>query len=306
MNLFDTYSKIDRNILEGYIRDKQEENLYLDFKTVNNSDFSNKDDKKNLSRAISGFANSSGGMIIWGVIAKKNEYNIDCANGFQLIENLTLFISKINELTGRAINPIVENILHKPIKIEDEKGVVISFIPESNSGPHMAKLGHDRYFKRSGDSFYRMEHYDIEDMFGRRKKPKLVLRGYPINERPRENKILILLSIENIGRSIAKYPFLAIDLPQTCSTDSFGIDGNYNEGLPIIPRRTAYWGNLHFGSQSGHVIHPGVIFDAVMINCPNDIDSNLFIKYQIGADGINLLEDTLEIPIDEIRKVIDN
>lgn len=29
----------------------------------------------------------------------------------------------------------------------------------------MAKLEEDRYYKRSGDSFYRMEHFDLEDMF---------------------------------------------------------------------------------------------------------------------------------------------
>ena len=37
----------------------------------------------------------------------------------------------------------------------------------------MAKLGENRYYKRSGDSFYQMEHFDLEDMFGRRRKPKL-------------------------------------------------------------------------------------------------------------------------------------
>ncbi|HOV24267.1 MAG TPA: putative DNA binding domain-containing protein [Candidatus Marinimicrobia bacterium] len=306
MNLFDTYSKIDKNILEGYVKEKQEENLYLDFKTINNSDFSNKDDKRNLSRSISGFANSSGGIIIWGIIAKKNDNNIDCANSFQLIENLNLSKSKINELTGRAVNPLVENILHKVVKFEHDKGVLISLVPESDSGPHMAKLGHDRYFKRSGDSFYRMEHYDIEDMFGRRKKPKLILRGYPIKYRRRENKVLILLSIENIGRNIAKYPFLSIALPSVCGTDLYGIDGNGNTGLPIITRRNTYWGNLHFGGQSGYVIHPGVILDAVMINCPQDIKDKILIKYQVGAEGINLYEDTLEIPIEEIKKVIYN
>ena len=43
----------------------------------------------------------------------------------------------------------------------------------------MAKAGEDRYYKRSGASFYRMEHFDLEDMFGRRLKPKLntVVRG---------------------------------------------------------------------------------------------------------------------------------
>jgi hypothetical protein len=45
----------------------------------------------------------------------------------------------------------------------------------------MAKFGQDRYYKRSGDTFRRMEHFDLEDMFGRRPRPKLELQ---IDTRP--------------------------------------------------------------------------------------------------------------------------
>ena len=72
----------------------------------------------------------------------------------------------------------------------------------------MAKLGEDRYYKRSGDSFYRMEHFDLEDMFGRRPKPLLTLEIVPRGLRnfpddPESEELHFYLS--NSGRAVAKY-----------------------------------------------------------------------------------------------------
>jgi hypothetical protein len=67
----------------------------------------------------------------------------------------------------------------------------------------MAKLGEDRYYKRSGDSFYVMEHFDLEDMFGRRQKPKLQFDAVPITEDGADEGLEF--RIQNVGRGIAKY-----------------------------------------------------------------------------------------------------
>ncbi len=142
-----------------FIHNGKQENLFLDFKTVSKATFS-RDDRKTLAKALSGFANSSGGLVIWGIDARKNDDGIDCACGKKEIESLSLFMSRINQLTGELVNPIVEGVDHKQIVSESDKGFAVTLIPASNSGPHMAKGSEDRYYKRSGDSFYRMEHYN--------------------------------------------------------------------------------------------------------------------------------------------------
>ena len=43
--------------ISEFISSMQEENLNLDFKTINNSNLTNNDDKRNLAKALSGFAN---------------------------------------------------------------------------------------------------------------------------------------------------------------------------------------------------------------------------------------------------------
>jgi predicted HTH transcriptional regulator len=69
--LAEDFERIDLNEVNDYVAAQQEENLVLEFKSVNSADLSNADDKKNLAKALSGFANSSGGIIVWGVEARK-------------------------------------------------------------------------------------------------------------------------------------------------------------------------------------------------------------------------------------------
>ena len=175
MNLDEFFESIDLDIIHSFVKEGREEDLQLDFKAVSDSSFKNKDDKRNLAKALSGFANSSGGVVIWGVDARKNEDDIDVACEEKPIEKLKLFISKLNSYTGEFVNPIVDGVQHRAIPTSEktDTGFAASLIPESQSGPHMAKAGEHRYYKRSGDSFYRMEHFDLEDVFGRRPHPKL-------------------------------------------------------------------------------------------------------------------------------------
>ena len=168
MKLLNSYNELSLEDINDFVSLKQEENLTLDFKTINNANLTNKDDKRNLAKSLSAFANSSGGLVIWGVEAKKNKKGIDCATGLKEIEDIRLFLSRLNEFTGMAVSPIVDDVRHRIIETSANKGIAITYIPESSSGPHMAKMGEDRYYKRSGDSFYRLEHFDLEDMFGRR------------------------------------------------------------------------------------------------------------------------------------------
>ena len=101
------------------------------------------------------------------------------------------------------MSPIVEGIRHKSLETNSGKGFAATLVPESVSGRHMAKLGEDRCYKRSGDSFYVMEHFDLEDMFGRRQKPKLRFYALPITGEGADEGLEF--RIQNVGRGIAKY-----------------------------------------------------------------------------------------------------
>jgi len=297
MNLLELYNSIDLEKIELFIKEGKEENLQLDFKEINRADLTHKDDKKNLAKALSGFANSSGGIIIWGVKATKNQEGVDCAQDKSIIVNVHLFISKLNEFTGTAVNPIVDGVLHKPILVNEKNGFAVTFIPESDSGPHMAKFSEDRYYKRSGDSFYKMEHFDLEDMFGRRRKPnlELVANVLQISSSTLEPGIVIMINLLNTGRGTAKAPFLEIKTPIDCKWSQYGFDGNGNTGLEKISYYTTA-PIVKFGSNANTVIHPGISFPISKLllsynpNNLSDASKNIVIEYKVTAEDLRIQE----------------
>jgi predicted HTH transcriptional regulator len=88
MDIIKYFDELNLNQIESYIKDGQEENLSLDFKTLTDSSLSKRDDRKNLAIALSGFANSEGGIIVWGVDARPNSDGVDVASELKEIENL--------------------------------------------------------------------------------------------------------------------------------------------------------------------------------------------------------------------------
>ena len=302
MSLLEIFKKLDKSEIDGFIACQQEEHLTLDFKTINNPKLTNNDDKRNLAKSLSGFANSSGGIVVWGVEAKKNNQGIDCATKIIEIENVKLFLSRLNELSGMAVSPIVDGVMHRVIETTPGKGIVVTYIPESDSGPHMAKMGEDRYYKRSGDSFYRLEHFDLEDMFGRRPKPDLMLhtriKGSGLN-------VQVVLGIRNNGRGSAKAPYLAFNASPPFKLNAYGLDGNKNEGMRKLP----YLGTdlpYRYGEGANVVIHPGVTHEvaSIYLGLNPSIDQkpkeDLLINYEIAAEGFMLVRDEKIIPLSEL------
>jgi len=124
----------------------------------------------------------------------------------------------------------------------------VTIIPESAAGPHMAKLGEDRYYKRNGSSFIRLEHFDLADMFGRRMRPDLdlhiELREVP-SAPPTEEAIFYFT---NRGRTLARHYGLVCRFDDTVTvvgTHDMQNLTHMNDGKPIV------------STQNDHsVIHP--------------------------------------------------
>jgi hypothetical protein len=296
MSLSEQFDALSLDDLNDYVARGQEENLQLEFKTITRADLTQAEDKKNLAKALSGFANSSGGILVWGIVATKNAEGIDRASETREIDPLALLVNRLNEFTGVAVSPIVEGVKHKPIASDGDRGFAVTLVPESDSGPHMAKFHEDRYYKRSGDSFYRMEHYDLEDMFGRRKKPKLKLTTRLLG---RGADTSIVIGIENVGRGAAKAPYLAFNITPPFNVSLYGLDGNLNQGLPKL-----HFGQVlrnRFGANANLVIHPGTIHEVTLldlgINPRADLlpEGDVTVDYEISAEDSALVRGTINL-----------
>lgn len=78
MTLEEQFDSLDAVTIQTYVEEGQQEHVQLEFKTLNSPGF-NRDDKKNLAELLSGFANSQGGIIIWGVDARRDNQGVDRA-----------------------------------------------------------------------------------------------------------------------------------------------------------------------------------------------------------------------------------
>ncbi len=299
MNLHERFEALDLVAIDAFLADQQEENIHLDFKTADPELV--RDDRRNLAGAISGFANSEGGLIVWGVEARVNQQDVDCACGKREISPLSLFLSKLNQYTGDAATPIVDGVQHRKIVDTNDRGFAVTLVPASDAGPHMAKLGVDRYMKRSGSQFLKMEHFEVDDMFGRRKRPVLRLgwrNTAPARQGNGDIHFRIVLGIENSGRGSAKAPFLTLRVEPPHRLSDYGLDGNRNQGLPrlVSGRGTS---EVQFGGTANVVIHPGILHEVTAIAgiLPRASESiaDVVISYSVVAEDIRMHSDVLRV-----------
>lgn len=293
MALLDYFGSIDQNEIERFITEGQEENVSLEFKTVNHPNYNteNKEfDRKNFSVALSGFGNSNGGIIVWGIKAKENKQGQDVAIGKVPITELTKFLNFLNRNAGQAVIPVITGVLNEKIEESTDTGYIKTFIPSSDGAPHMALVGGKHYYKRSGDSFYQCEHYDIIDMFARKQSPDLhVTTRILTRQEDHMNKYRyeILVSIENRGKTLAKYPGLAIKCNQHYRQYSHGLNGNSGTGLERVTNNTHYKYNYSGGINT--VIYPGATLDVdkfVTEADKNSIPQSFEISYILSAESM--------------------
>jgi hypothetical protein len=183
-----------------------QENRHLDFKLLERPDFG-KDDKRNFAKAVSGFANAQGGVILWGVDARRdpNDEDIDQVVDAPGVNNARKLVARLNELSADASSPEVAGLDHRVIEGSGtHPDFVATLVPEGESGPYMAMLdeARHRYYRRIGSAFKPMDHAQVADMFGRRPHAALKLVFYQSGER------LISAELENAGRGVAIAPYL--------------------------------------------------------------------------------------------------
>lgn len=319
MSIHDFFRSIDLKSIEDMVSAGEIENLHLDFKLVSCCTV-DKSDRKNYSKALSGYANSEGGIVIWGVDARKNSEGIDCANEIVFLENPELLYQRLVSLESEMVSPTVSGVEHKILDSGDgsNKGLVCTYIPSSFDGPHMAKGGEGRYYVRSGDSFIRMEHFQIADMFGRRKRPVLGLK-YEIYRRNvyhsgSERAFEIRLYVENTGIGLAIAPYAAFHLNGPYYIQNFSL-----ARVSDIPGAGARFkqypssigqGWIALGGDMSLVIHPSTnVWAATVIgSLPDDNtketpDCN--IEYKLSADGIMLTEGITSVTVKAIEEYLE-
>ena len=131
-----------------------------------------REERKDLAKIISGFANSDGGVFVWGIETEKAD-GIDRAKCAAPIERVTDVLSSVEAALATLVTPPVSGIECAAWPQIGDRGYLVLRIPRSDRRPHMAiAAGENKYYFRDQEGFKAMLHFQVEDAFARRSKPK--------------------------------------------------------------------------------------------------------------------------------------
>lgn len=215
--------------MDELIADREPESLFLDFKRSPNDGTARQlapEDNKNLSKAISGFANSSGGVVVWGVDCRRdNATGNEVANKYPLLD-AGGFNTKLQSAISRTTIPP-----HPGIQVAsfDEPGrtpagYVALLVPQSLIGP-IRSVVTNHYHIRTGSDFGIVSHDVLAGMFGRAPQPNvdlnIISHQTRLDSRPEHLTIAFGLIAVNLGSVVGERPYLSAffgDFPQNLLT----------------------------------------------------------------------------------------
>jgi hypothetical protein len=210
--------------IDQMILDRESESFFLDFKRSSDNGegrrFSDPD-RRNLAKAISGFGNSEGGLIIWGVDCSDAPHegdHADVARAKFPIADVDRFKSWLEGSVSGCTVPPHPSVEHLAIKTgEGPSGFVASLIPQSTAMPHqviMSSREQYRYYIRAGSDFVPAPHGILAGMFGRKPQPNLSCNHWSepntvVGETLQSNRSITLI---NEGPGIATAPYLQLTI----------------------------------------------------------------------------------------------
>jgi hypothetical protein len=193
-------------------------------------------DRSHLAKAISGFANADGGVVVWGVTAAPSDAEGDHATGEDRITQPRALEAKLRDWSPGVTYPPHPEVEHFSIPADGGKpGFVVTYIPKSIGGPLRVvgsnytpgKVVPDLYYLRTSASTIAAPHEVLAGLFGRRPSPSVELRVKPwdaayLNPGMR---LGFGLTLVNAGRALAPQSFVTAECTPPSTGSKWTIDG---------------------------------------------------------------------------------
>lgn len=177
MTPFQDLSEYTTADIQALIDNSVEESIHLDFKAAAALDKSEKK-KDEIAKDVSAFANSDGGVIVYGVTEKNH-----CADAISYIDGNTITKEWLEQVINSKINKRIAGVQIFPVRFDDKitQSVYVVKIPRSDNVPHMCS--DRRYYRRYNFVSVPMEEYEVRDAILRVKKSKLSIVSYYLVEK---------------------------------------------------------------------------------------------------------------------------
>lgn len=200
--------------IDEFIINRQSEELFIDFKQAasdgRNYNTLHRDDRRNLAKAISGFGNSEGGVVIWGVECSRDIDIGDVAKAKVKVKNVYRFLSWLENAISGCTIPSHNKVRNHIISVDENgDGYIATYIPKSDVSPLMTASNSAIYI-RSGSNNVPAPYAVISGMFGRYPQPNIELKI--VNKKVEvldnlEEDILYPNSIDNPPEKYVKISF---------------------------------------------------------------------------------------------------
>lgn len=273
----------NESMLNNYIKNGIEENINLDYKSAG-SLLNNSEKKREISKDVSAFANSDGGLIIYGISEYNEKDKRHLPEKIDPISRLDFSKEWLEQVIMSNISPKIKGLKIHTVSIGANTSNNVVFVVEIPKGTTAFQAKDKKYYKRYNFESVAMEDYEIKDIINRANKPKIELRLIPkrgsemaldwIND-GRKFTIKTRVEAYNKGGLVAKYleVFICGDSdanklifkPNVISKDNFQlrftnenthkieIKGNNQtigvSRFPILPNISYVLGELEFNSQ---------------------------------------------------------
>lgn len=214
--LFDRLRQGGTTALDALIADREPESLFLDFKRSEDDGQGGKlanSDNKNLSKAISGFANSSGGVVVWGV-GRRDASGNEAARPHCVVDAKG-FETKLQSAVSRTTMPAFSGVeFHAFVQADgNPAGFVAMYVPKSFMGPIRGLVG-EQYYIRAGSDFVPAPHDVLAGMFGHAPQPQVHINliHYQARLDERDSRLTAVVGIVavNLGAVIGERPYLSL------------------------------------------------------------------------------------------------
>lgn len=235
--------------LENLCATQVAEGLNLEFKLKEDSSAPtlSKGDKRSIAEAVSAYANSDGGVLIYGIRSQRTTAG-DVATELVPIAAIEQFLAEFRSVCALNINPAVPRMSLDFVSSGngDGSGFLICSVERSDMRPHMSTAPNvHRYYRRSFEGNVPMTPSEVRDQILSIRDAILTPILYKNNGGSFSNnrgiisgRTSIRFYLRNSGRALCKNPFLRISANCQLHSHSTNFDHRQNVWKTEFPPNT--------------------------------------------------------------------
>ena len=220
--------------IDYLIRSRAEESIHIEFKAGPALDWTDSR-KKEIAKDVSAFANSDGGIIIYGLSEENN-----AASGYSFVDRNEFSKEWLEQVINSKIKRRIPDLEIDVIRVGNKisQSVYVVRIPRSSESPHMASDG--RFYKRFNFESVRMEEYEVRDLFRRMDETQLKLLPAEFtgaidsvtrDQNVKVFRLSVILDVKNTSRTIEQTYKTILRIPRSV------YDNSHAEGLSPFFRK---------------------------------------------------------------------